>query len=200
MAERALLREVGLRDGLQLVSTVLDTEKKLDWCRGAATAGMAEIEATSFVPAHVIPQFADADTVAAGTAAIRHAQVSALVVNLKGARRAFAAGLTKVNYVVSASEAHSLANARRSTDAALDEFDLIVAERAALGMSDRVALGCGVATSFGCTLQGEVPEARVLAIVARLAAAGAEEMMVADTVGEGERARDRSRLATVKRM
>ena len=191
MAERVLLREVGLRDGLQLVSTVLDTEKKLDWCRGAAAAGLAEIEATSFVPAHVIPQFADADAVAAGAAEVREAQISALVVNLKGARRAFAAGLTKVNYVVSASEAHSLANARRSTDAALDEFDLIVAERAAQGLADRVALGCGVATSFGCTLQGEVPEERVLAIVDRLAGAGADEIMLADTVGYGDPARVR---------
>lgn len=191
MAERVLLREVGLRDGLQLVSTVLDTERKLDWCRGAAAAGLAEIEATSFVPAHVIPQFADADAVAAGAAEVRDAQISALVVNLKGARRAFAAGLTKVNYVVSASEAHSLANARRSTDAALDEFDLIVAERAAQGLSDRVALGCGVATSFGCTLQGEVPEERVLAIVDRLAGAGVDEIMLADTVGYGDPARVR---------
>ena len=191
MAERVLLREVGLRDGLQLVSTVLDTERKLDWCRGAAAAGLAEIEATSFVPAHVIPQFADADAVAAGAAEVRDAQISALVVNLKGARRAFAAGLTKVNYVVSASEAHSLANARRSTDTALDEFDLIVAERAAQGLSDRVALGCGVATSFGCTLQGEVPEERVLAIVDRLAGAGVDEIMLADTVGYGDPARVR---------
>lgn len=191
MAERVLLREVGLRDGLQLVSTVLDTERKLDWCRGAAAAGLAEIEATSFVPAHVIPQFADADAVAAGAAEVRDAQISALVVNLKGARRAFAAGLTKANYVVSASEAHSLANARRSTDAALDEFDLIVAERAAQGLSDRVALGCGVATSFGCTLQGEVPEERVLAIVDRLAGAGADEIMLADTVGYGDPGRVR---------
>lgn len=186
MAERVLLREVGLRDGLQLVSTVLDTARKLEWCRGAAAAGLAEIEATSFVPAHIIPQFADADAVAAGIAGIRNAQVSALVVNLKGARRALAAGLTKVNYVVSASEAHSLANARRSTDAALDEFDLIVAERAAQGLSGRVALGCGVATSFGCTLQGEVPAERVLAIVERLATAGADEIMLADTVGYGD--------------
>ena len=191
MAERVLLREVGLRDGLQLVSTVLDTERKLDWCCGAAAAGLAEIEATSFVPAHIIPQFADADAVAAGIAEVRDTQISALVVNLKGARRAFAAGLGKVNYVVSASEAHSLANARRSTDAALDEFDLIVAERAAQGLSDRVALGCGVATSFGCTLQGEVPEERVLAIVGRLASAGADEIMLADTVGYGDPARVR---------
>lgn len=191
MAEQVLLREVGLRDGLQLVSTVLDTERKLEWCRGAAAAGLAEIEATSFVPAHIIPQFADADAVAAGCAGIGSARISALVVNLKGARRAFAAGLTKVNYVVSASEAHSLANARRPTDAALDEFDLIVAERAAQGLSDRVDLGCGVATSFGCTLQGEVPEERVLAIVGRLAGAGADEIMLADTVGYGDPARVR---------
>lgn len=177
------LREVGPRDGLQMVKTVLPAEAKIEWCERAASAGIPEIEATSFVPAKIVPQFADADAVAEGVAASRSAQMSALVVNLKGAIRAFDAGFGKVNYVVSASEAHSQANARRTTDEALEEFDRIVAERAARGLAETVELSPGVATAFGCTLQGEVPEARVHEVVDRLAASGADEIMVADTIG-----------------
>jgi hydroxymethylglutaryl-CoA lyase len=185
MAERVILREVGLRDGLQMVKTIVATQDKLDFARAAAAAGLPEIEATSFVPPHIIPQFADAAEVAAGLSGLTGATVSALVVNLKGALRAFDAGLRKVNYVVSASEAHSLANARRSTDAALDEFRLIVAERRARGLDGQVVLGCGIATAFGCTIQGDVPERRVIEIAERLAGDGADEIMAADTVGYG---------------
>lgn len=183
MTEKVILREVGLRDGIQMVKTTLATADKLAFARAAAAAGIPEIEATSFVPPHILPQFADAAEVAAGLRDLPGATVSALVVNLKGAVRAFDTGLRKVNYVVSASEAHSLANARRSTDAALEEFRLIVAERKARGLDGQVMLGVGIATAFGCTLQGEVPEARVAEIAGILAAAGADEIMAADTVG-----------------
>ncbi|HEY1246868.1 MAG TPA: hydroxymethylglutaryl-CoA lyase, partial [Hyphomicrobiaceae bacterium] len=61
MTRRAEVREVGLRDGLQLVKTILSAGQKLEWCRRTALAGVAEVEVTSFVPAKVVPQFVDAD-------------------------------------------------------------------------------------------------------------------------------------------
>lgn len=183
MAERVWIREVGLRDGLQMVKAVLPTEHKLAWLRGAVAAGIPELEITSFVPPASIPQFADADAVATGARDVAGATLSALVVNLKGAERAFAAGFAKVNYVVSASAAHSLANARRTTEAALDEFDRIVALRRERGLDGTVELGCGIATAFGCTIQGAVDPAVVERVAERLLAAGVDELMLADTVG-----------------
>ena len=53
MAEKAYLREVGLRDGLQLVKTILSTDQKLEWCHREAATGVSEIEVTSFVPPSV---------------------------------------------------------------------------------------------------------------------------------------------------
>lgn len=185
MSEQVWVREVGLRDGLQMVKTMLATERKLAWLRGAVAAGVPELEITSFVPPSSIPQFADAAEVAAGARQVSGAVLSALVVNLKGAVRAFDAGFAKVNYVVSASEAHSKANARRTTDEALDEFDRIVDECKARGLRGETTLGCGIATAFGCTIQGEVPEDRVAGVAARLARAGVDEIVVADTVGYG---------------
>jgi hydroxymethylglutaryl-CoA lyase len=168
-----------------MVKTILSSEQKLAWCRGMVAAGIVEIEATSFVPPKVIPQFADADEVARGAMAIKGCVPSALVPNLRGAERAFTFGLPQVNYVLSASEEHNLANVRRSTEESLQDFARIVAARDERN-GRRIALGAGIATAFGCTISGAVSETRVVEIAVRLAEMGADEIIVADTVGYGD--------------
>jgi hydroxymethylglutaryl-CoA lyase len=185
MRERADVREVGPRDGIQMVKTILSAEQKLAWCRAQAAAGMRHIEVTSFVPPHVVAQFADAAEVARGALAIPGLEPAVLVPNLKGAQRAFDIGMPKVNYVLSASEAHNLANVRRTTDESIADFRRIVAERDTRGLKDTVQLSAGLATSFGCTIQGAVPEGRVVEIAGLMAEAGADEISLADTVGYG---------------
>src|SRR5712675_1060180 len=181
MRPHATIREVGLRDGLQLVKSILATERKIAWCREEVAAGLKEVEVTSFVPPSVVPQFADAAEVTQAAVAIDGLAVAALVPNLKGATRGFDAGVGKINVVLSASEAHNLANVRRSTAESLADFGRIIAERKARGLATKVV--AGIATTFGCTIQGHVPEAQVLRLVESLAAAGADEIALADTVG-----------------
>lgn len=185
MTEAVYIRDVSLRDGLQMVRSQVPTATKLQWLDGLVAAGLKHVEVTSFVPPAVIPQFADAAEVASAALKLEGVSVSALVVNLKGALRAFDAGFRNVSYVVSASEAHSAANARRSTEAALEEFRRIVAERdgRADGKADPITLECGIATAFGCSIQGEVDEARVQEIAERVVADGADSLLCADTVG-----------------
>jgi hydroxymethylglutaryl-CoA lyase len=196
MREKAHVREVGPRDGIQMVKTMLPTAQKLAWCRGAAAAGIRDIEVTSFVPPKVIPQFADAEEVARGAVAMGGFHASVLVPNLKGAERAFALGVPLVNYVLSASEAHNLANVRRSTEESLQDFARIAALRDQRP-DPRIALGGGIATAFGCTIAGAVPEARVVEIAVRLAEMGADELIVADTVGYGDPRQVRRLMAAV---
>lgn len=199
MGEAAYVREVGLRDGLQLVKNFLPTGQKLEWCRDAAEAGVTEIEVTSFVPAKVVPQFGDAEKVARGALALESAfTAAALVPNLKGAQRAFALGLPKVNYVLSASEEHNLANVRRTTEESILDFGRIC------GLRDEVAdtrprLAGGIATAFGCTISGVVSEKRVVEIAEELAGLGADEIIVADTVGYGAPGQARRILGAVVR-
>ena len=181
MRPHATIREVGLRDGLQLVKSFLATERKIAWCREEVAAGLKEVEVTSFVPPSVVPQFADAAEVAQAAVAIDGLAVAALVPNLKGATRGFDAGVGKINVVLSASEAHNLANVRRSTAESVADFGRIIAERKARGLATKVV--AGIATTFGCTIQGHVPEAQVLRLVESLAAAGSDEIVLADTVG-----------------
>ena len=181
--QRAVIREVGLRDGLQLVTADLSTEHKIEWMVAAAAAGVREIEVTSFVPPRTFPIFADAVQIAQAALEIPDVVASALVVNLRGAQDAFRSGLRHVNYVISASEAHSRANARRTTAEAVTEFGRIVALRDELGLADTVEFSCGIATAFGCSLQGDVALDDVLGLAVELSGLGAAEIMLADTVG-----------------
>ncbi len=196
MRERAHVREVGPRDGLQMVKTILPSAQKLAWCRGAAEAGIRHIEVTSFVPPKVVAQFADAEDVARGALAMGGFRPSVLVPNLKGAERAFALELPQVNYVLSASEQHNLANVRRSTEESLQDFARIAAVRDQRP-GTRISLAGGIATAFGCTIAGAVSEARVVEIAVRLAEMGADEIIVADTVGYGDPGQVRRLLTAV---
>ena len=199
MAERVHIREVGPRDGLQLVKKMLTAEQKLAWCRGVRDAGIEEVEVTSFVPPSVVPQFKDAAEVARGAVALGGFTAAALVPNLKGAQRAIEAGIRKVNCVLSASDAHNQANVRRSTQLSLDNFRDIIDYRNSLAKNpaERVQIAGGIATSFGCTISGQVDEARVLEIAAKYLQMGADELIVADTVGYGNPAHVRRLMSAI---
>jgi len=168
-----------------MVKTILPSARKLAWCRGALEAGIRDIEVTSFVPPKVVPQFTDAEDVTRGAMAMKGLRPSVLVPNLKGAERGFALDVPQINYVLSASEAHNLANVRRSTEESLADFARIAAVRDQRP-GVRIALGGGIATAFGCTIAGAVSEARVVEIAAWLVEMGADEIIVADTVGYGD--------------
>lgn len=196
MAELAILREVGLRDGIQMVRNFLPTERKREWALRLREAGIREIELTSFVPAKIVPQFADADEMAKLLPELRGVTASTLVPNLKGAERALAAGFRHINFVVSVSEAHSQSNTRRTVAESLAEFDRVAALRETPAGRDMV-LAIGLVTSFGCTLQGDVEPEAVLAVARHTVANGADEVIVADTVGYGNPAQVRALLPPI---
>ena len=199
MNEKVYVREVGPRDGLQMVSSILDTDKKLQWCRRGFEAGLREIEVTSFVPAKVVPQFYDARQVALGAMDIEGLEVAALVPNLRGAQDAFELGVPKINYTLSASETHNLKNVRRTVDESIDGFRQIQALRASLGLSDQNTLACGISAAFGCTLEGDIKPSQVLRIVESLLKLGVDELAIADTVGMGNPVQVKSLFKDVMR-
>src|SRR5215471_5870852 len=97
MADRdVLVREVGPRDGLQLIRQIFPTAAKLKWITAEAAAGVPAMEVCSFVPAKIIPQFTDADEVVSYALRQPGLTVCALVPNLKGAERAFHSGAHRV--------------------------------------------------------------------------------------------------------
>jgi hydroxymethylglutaryl-CoA lyase len=177
----AVVREVGLRDGLQSIATVLATERKKEWIRDAHRAGQREIEVGSFVPARLLPQLADTAELVAYAKTLPGLVVSALVPNLKGAERALESGCDLVLVPLSASHAHSLANLRKTPDEVVADVARIREARDAAGAKTLIEGGIG--TAFGCTLQGEVPAAEVLRCLQALLDAGCDRVSIADTVG-----------------
>ena len=178
------VREVGLRDGLQMCARTVPTAFKTDWIDAAWAAGVREMEVGSMVPAQRLPQLADTPEL------VRHAKrhagltVSVLVPNLKGAERALDSGADTMLLPLSASRAHSLANLRKPPEAVLGEIEAILTLRAQRGVA--MGLEVGPSTAFGCTLQGEVAEDEVLRLVAALCALGVDRIGLADTVGHAD--------------
>ena len=177
----AIVREVGLRDGLQSIATIMPTARKLEWIRRAHAAGQREIEVGSFVPARLLPQLADTAELLAYAKTLPGLVASVLVPNLKGAERAIAEGADWMLVPLSASRAHSLANLRKTPDEVVAEVARMRAARDAAGSRTRIEGGVG--TAFGCTLQGRVEPDEVLRLMQALLDAGADRVSLADTVG-----------------
>ncbi|MEP6773467.1 MAG: hydroxymethylglutaryl-CoA lyase [Polaromonas sp.] len=181
LPRRAMIREVGLRDGLQSISAVMPTAQKLQWIQAAYEAGQREIEVGSFVPARLLPQLADTAELVAHAKTLPGLVTSVLVPNLKGAERAIASGADLMLLPISASHAHSLANLRKTPDEVVEEIVRIRALRDASGSA--ICIEVGMSTAFGCTLQGRVEPGEVLRLLRAVLDAGADRVGLADTVG-----------------
>lgn len=176
-----LISEVGPRDGLQSIQSIMPTANKELWISALYQSGIREIEVASFVPAKLLPQMADAAEVVRYAKTLPGLIVLALVPNLKGAEAAIQAGADKVTIPVSASSAHSLANVRKSREEMIEEVKKIVEFRNHHARTVKVEVG--IATAFGCTLQGLVPEDDVIWLAEQVIAAGVDEAGLSDTTG-----------------
>ena len=176
-----LISEVGPRDGLQSIRSIMPTEQKKVWIKALYQAGVREIEVASFVPAKLLPQMADAAEVVKYAKTLPGLTVMALVPNLKGAQAAIEAGADKLTIPVSASAAHSMANVRKTREEMIEEVKKITAYRKE--QAPQVKVEAGIATAFGCTLQGLVAEDDVIWMAEQVIAAGADESGLSDTTG-----------------
>lgn len=178
-----LVSEVGPRDGLQSLQQIMSTEAKCEWITLLAAAGVREIEVGSFVPPAVLPQMADTAAVVAHARTIPGLCVAALVPNLRGAEDAIGAGAHKISVPLSVSETHSLKNVRRTHEQMLAEIRAIAALVSAQPEQQRPYFEVGLATAFGCTLEGEVSEELVVRLAAAALEAGCAEVGLSDTTG-----------------
>ncbi|MGH7067139.1 MAG: hydroxymethylglutaryl-CoA lyase [Acetobacteraceae bacterium] len=181
MQENVTVCEVGPRDGLQIARGIMPTVAKCRWIGALAAAGVREIEVGSFVPAKLVPQMADTEAVVRNAVAIPGIIVAALAPNLHGARNAYLAGAHRVSIPVSVSEGHSRANLNRSPAEQVAEVGRVVAW--VKSQPRRMAIEAGCSTAFGCSIDGVVPMAQVVAVASGLAEAGVDGVVLADTVG-----------------
>jgi hydroxymethylglutaryl-CoA lyase len=177
------ISEVGPRDGLQSIDRIMSLDAKKAWVSAEAACGVPEIEVGSFVPAKLLPQLADTAELVAHARTIKGLTVAVLVPNLRGAQDAVRAGAHKITIPLSASETHSLANVRRTHEQMIGEVKHIAELIQTLPKDTRPKFEGGISTAFGCTLEGAVPESKVLELAHALMAAGCDEVGLSDTTG-----------------
>jgi len=183
MSNFILISEVGPRDGLQNIHSIMPLEAKKAWISAEAAAGVREIEVGSFVPPSLLPQLADTADVVTHARTIPGLIVAALVPNLKGAERAVHAGAHKITIPLSASETHSLKNLRRTHAQVLEEVRAISALLSTVPPEARPHFEGSVSTAFGCTIEGIVPETKVVQLAEQLMRSGCDEVGLSDTTG-----------------
>jgi hydroxymethylglutaryl-CoA lyase len=198
MTRDILVSEVGPRDGLQSIQSIMPLAAKKAWIDALAASGLREIEVGSFVPASVLPQLADTAEVVAHARTIPGLTVAVLVPNLRGAEAAVEAGAHKLTIPFSASETHSLKNVRRSHAQMLEETRSIVALLRAQPAATRPRLEGGLSTAFGCTYEGVVPADDVVTLAEQLCEAGCDEVGLADSVGFANPAQIRDLVPRVR--
>jgi hydroxymethylglutaryl-CoA lyase len=178
---RVTLREVGLRDGLQLVKTFPSTAAKQRWLRDEYGAGVRHFEVGSFLPAKTFPQFADVRDIVATVASLPGAHGIALALNERGVNEALASGAGEVATVVSATEEHSQANANRSRDSAIANVKRLCELRDA--SSHRPVVNAAISMALGCSIVGPVDPYEVIKLTEKCFEAGVDFVAIADTVG-----------------
>ena len=172
------LREVGLRDGLQLEDPI-PTAAKLEILDAVVATGVGRVEVTSFVSPKAVPALADAADVVAALGRYDDVHFSALVAGPGGARRSVAAGMANLEYVVSASDGHSRANANRTTAQAVAAIpDIVDLAHSAGGVAEVI-----VAVAWDCPFDGPTDPAQVVDIARRAVDAGADQLCLGDTIG-----------------
>jgi hydroxymethylglutaryl-CoA lyase len=193
MTQHVTIREVALRDGLQIEAPI-PLSAKLDMLEAIAATGVREVEACAFVSPSKVPSMADAAELAAELHRYPDIEFSALVASPNGARRAVAAGLPAIEYVVTASDAFSHANVARSTA----ESTAQIADIVAIGHDSGVTVEVIIASAWDCPFDGPTPPQRVLDIAAAACEYGADRLSIADTIGTTTPGRVSSLVAALR--
>lgn len=172
------IRDVSLRDGLQIEDPI-SLPAKLELLAAVAATGVREMEATAFVSPSKVPALADAAELAAELANFGDIEFSALIASPNGAKRAIAAGLHSIEYVVSAADGHSRSNVGRSTA----ESTALIPEIIAIAHDSEVTVEVIIATAWDCPFDGPTPPQRVLDIVKEALDNDVDRLAIADTIG-----------------
>ncbi len=173
--------EVSPRDGLQNESAVLATEAKVELIARLVSAGARRVEAVSFAHPRLVPAMADAEAVMGQVPRGEDVSYAGLVLNRRGLDRAADAGVDEVDVVVCVSDTFSRRNQNLGSHEAMAMAEQVAADAGAHGLFTTLTL----ATAFGCPFEGEVPADRVVELARRGAAAGFQELCLADTIGVG---------------
>ena len=171
--------EVGPRDGLQSEPELLSTEVKKEFITRSVSAGIKNIEVTSFVHPKKVPQMADAEELVASLP--KHDDVSyiGLIMNQRGFQRAKDCGIKEVGMVIVSTDTYNMKNQGVVTQQSIDNWLEISAEAKASGIRTNVLIAC----SFGCPYEGEVDPEHIALIAEKVLEGSPDIIGLADSVG-----------------
>ncbi len=173
--------EVSPRDGLQNEATVVSTAAKAELIARLVASGVRDIEVTSFVRPHWIPQLADAADLVAVLPAVAGVRYWGLVPNMHGLERAVESGVRCVATFLSASETHNKKNLNRTVRESMASLEEVIA----VARDEQIRVRSYISTAFGCPYEGDVSVDATLRLAERLLAAGADTIALGDTTGMG---------------
>jgi len=178
---RVTVCDVGPRDGLQNDAKVLDPGVRAELVNRLAAAGLPRVEAVSFVNPSRVPQMAGAEEVVAAIARRPGVVYAGLVLNERGYERLHATGLDEVHASFASTETFN----HRNQNASVEESAAATARFVARARENGVRATVTIGTAFGDPWEGAVDPGRVLDLARRMAEAGADEILFADTIGVG---------------
>lgn len=193
LPKRVRMVEVGARDGLQNEAVLVPAQVKIGLIDRLSDAGLAVVEATSFVSPKWVPQMADNAEVLAGIKRRPGVSYPVLVPNLKGLEAALDAGVEEVALFAAASESFSRKNINCSIGESLERFEPVLAVANERGVRVRGYLSC----VLGCPYQGEVAPEAVAEVARRLREMGCYEISLGDTIGVGTPGKARAMVEAV---
>lgn len=178
MKPRIYFNEVATRDGFQIEPEFIPADRKVALVDALSECGYAKIEVTSFTSPKAIPMLRDAEEVMGRIRRAPGVEYTVLVPNLRGAERALESKADELNLVMSTSETHNLANLRMGREQSFTALAAVIRH-----VGGRTPINVSLSTSFGCPMEGEVPQDEVLRFARRFADAGARGLTICDTTG-----------------
>ncbi|MHB1162101.1 MAG: hydroxymethylglutaryl-CoA lyase [Chloroflexota bacterium] len=181
LPSRAKIVEVGPRDGFQAERQWIPTEAKIEIINALARSGLTDIQATSFVHPKAVPQLADAEELMEKIHRPEGVEFRVLVPNMRGLQRALPYRPKRMNFMMSVTESHNRSNANCSIEESLRGFEAMAVAAREAGVEPVGGMAC----TFGCPFEGEVPIQQIERIARRYVEMGFKEMGLSDTVGVG---------------
>ena len=175
---RIYFNDVVTRDGFQIEPNFIPTDDKVRLIDELSQCGFAKIEVTSFTSPKAIPMLRDAEEVMGRIKRVPSVEYTVLVPNLRGAERAFESKADEFNLVMSTSETHNLANLRMTREKSFAGLAEVIKY-----VDGRTPINVSLSTSFGCPMEGDVPQKVVEEFAQRFADLGVRGLTICDTTG-----------------
>ena len=175
---RIYFNDVVTRDGFQIEPNFIPTDDKVRLIDELSQCGFAKIEVTSFTSPKAIPMLRDAEEVMGRIKRVPSVEYTVLVPNLRGAERAFESKADEFNLVMSTSETHNLANLRMTREKSFAGLAEVIKY-----VDGRTPINVSLSTSFGCPMEGDVPQKVVEGFAQRFADIGVRGLTICDTTG-----------------